>query len=139
MGRWGWRVAIALGAALSAGCDDTLFGVAEEATDPGIEGYAGVLEIASNNCQTCHSAASATSLGNGLDLETDLHAATVGVQSSYGMPLVTPEDPDQSLFYLKVTGGQPDGTGNSMPPGTMLSTGFTDVVRGWIEDGAPAE
>ena len=31
----------------------------------------------------------------------------------------------------------PDGTGGTMPPGGGLSDANTDVVRAWIEDGAP--
>ncbi|MEZ4242025.1 MAG: hypothetical protein R3F59_38910, partial [Myxococcota bacterium] len=93
--RIGWLGGMGLGAGLAAllslaGCDDTLFGVSEEVVDPGLEGYAGVQQIVADDCLLCHSTASAPSAGFGLDLEADLHANTVGVTGSYGVPLVTP-------------------------------------------------
>jgi mono/diheme cytochrome c family protein len=104
------------------GCDDVLFGQADEGEDegPSQDGYAGVVEIVTVNCYGCHSAAANTSAGFNLDLETDLHASTVGVAGGYGVPLVVP-----------------GSTGGTMPPGGGLSDANTDVVRAWIEDGAP--
>ena len=121
------------------GCDDVLFGQADEGEDegPSQDGYAGVVEIATVNCYGCHSAAANTSAGFNLDLETDLHASTVGLAGGYGVPLVVPGSPEESMLYMKMIGTNPDGTGGTMPPGGGLSDANTDVVRAWIEDGAP--
>lgn len=140
---------VARGLALSAvagtllfltGCDDTLFGVGAEGPDggdpPAETGYAGVVAIAADHCMPCHSAATATF---GLDLETDVHAATVGVTSTYGGILVAEGSPEDSIFYTKMTGEQQDNQGTDMPPGGRLGAAFTDIVRDWILDGAPAE
>lgn len=137
----GTRYARLVGVLLAVGCDDTLFGVAEGdgTVDPGIEGYAGVKEIVAANCIACHGATTAANAGFGLDLETDLHAATVGVTGGYGVPLVTPGSLDDSLFYLKITGDNPQGTGSRMPVGAPLPQAYVDVIGGWIEGGAPAE
>jgi hypothetical protein len=136
MRRYGWVVWIGV-----MGCDDVIFGQSNDGVDdvPSQDGYAGVVELATDHCYTCHSEAANTSAGFGLNLETDLHANTVAVVGSYGLTLVTPDSPDDSMLYLKITGTNPDNTGGGMPPGGSLSTGATDVVRAWIEDGAPAE
>ncbi|MEQ1505590.1 MAG: c-type cytochrome domain-containing protein [Myxococcota bacterium] len=134
------RLVILAAACLGAGCDDELFGIADEgSTTPGATGYAGVNEIASANCLGCHGASSAAGSGFGLDLETDLAGATVGVVGGYGVPLVTPQDLEQSMLYLKIAGENPDNTGGAMPPGAALGLGTVDVVAAWIEDGAPAQ
>jgi hypothetical protein len=130
-------VAMMLG---TTGCDDTLFGVAAEgpgtSEPPDQTGYPGVVEIASTQCMPCHSADQATL---GLDLETDVHAATVGVTGSYGVVLVAAGSPDDSLFYTKMVGTQLAEHGAFMPPSGILDSAFTDIVRDWIADGAPAE
>ena len=134
--RHGWWMWIAI-----AGCDDVLFGEATGGSTegPSQDGYAGVVEIATGNCYGCHSTEANTSAGFNLDLETDLHATTVGVSGGYGVPLVVPGQPEESMLYMKMTGTNPDNTGGAMPPGGRLSDANTDVVRAWIEDGAPAE
>jgi hypothetical protein len=123
-----------------AGCDDTLFGVAGEGPGtselPEQTGYAGVTEIASTQCMPCHSAEQAT---YGLDLETDVHAATVGVTGAYGVVLVAAGSPDDSLLYTKMVGTQLPEHGAIMPPSGALADSFTDIVRDWIADGALAE
>lgn len=123
---------------LVAGCDDNLWGVGEVLVEPpSQEGYAGVIEISQDACLGCHSAGSA--LG-GLDLETNFAAATVGVLGQYGLLIVEPGNPDGSLLYLKMTNTQPGGVGTDMPPGSGgLDPALTDVVKAWIEDGAPAQ
>jgi hypothetical protein len=51
---------------------------------------------------------------------------------------VDPGSPDTSVFYLKITNQQ--ATGTDMPPGTGgLPTEASDLVKRWIEDGAPEE
>lgn len=117
------------------GCDDFIFG---GTVGPEIEqeGYAGVVAIADASCLACHSAAAAQGQ---LDLETNLHAATVEVPSgNAGFVLVVPGSPDESLLYLKVANQPPSGTGTEMPPGSGgLPEDQLAIVRGWIEDGAP--
>jgi hypothetical protein len=59
----------------ASACDDTLF--PSNGTDtPVTDGWCGVRSVFNNTCVSCHSAGAA--LG-GLDLETDPHAAIVGV------------------------------------------------------------
>ena len=121
------------------GCDDYLFGEigAGETEVPEVEGFAGVREIVDARCLGCHSA---TSMLGGLDLETDLHASTVGVIGSYGLPVVLAGSPDDSILFLKITDTHPDNTGTDMPPGSGgLPLVLTDIVQDWILDGAPAE
>jgi hypothetical protein len=126
---------------LGTGCDDTLFGESEgEATlDPSIQGYSGVQQIAEDNCYGCHSATAAPVAGFGLDLETDLYAATVGVAGAYGVPLVVAGSSGESMLYLKVAAENPDGTGGSMPPGARMPDAVIDVIGAWIDDGATTE
>ena len=118
-------------------CDDFLFG---EATGEGTEvpdtaDYAGVLEVLESNCFGCHGAAG--TLG-GLDLETDMYGATVGVVGQYGLPIVLAGDPDNSMLYLKAANLHPPNTGTDMPPGSGgLPDALSDVILLWIEDGAP--
>ncbi len=126
--RWGVLLA------LSAGCDDVIFG--EQPLPPlSQEGWAGVTEVIDGYCLGCHSAQGA--FGQ-LDLETDPYGALVGVTSSDGSSLlVDPGAPDSSLLYLKITGDQP--AGGPMPPDVELSQEATDIVRDWIADGAPEQ
>jgi hypothetical protein len=120
---------------VTAGCDDLMFG---EQPEPPLstEGYAGVVEICDTYCLGCHSA---TAVFGQLDLETDPYAAMVDVQASNGQGLlIEPGSPDTSIFYQKITNTQTSGT--DMPPGSGgLSVEATDIVKRWIEDGAPRE
>src|SRR5688500_9355719 len=102
---YGWLVWIA-----AAGCDDVIFGQSSDGVDdvPRQDGYAGVVELATDHCSACHSEAANTSAGFGLNLETDLHASTVTVVGSYGLTLVSPDSPEDSMLYLKITGTNPD-------------------------------
>ena len=118
-----------------AGCDDYIFG--EIVVDDQIseEGFGGVQQVVDQNCLGCHSAE--TALGE-LDLQSDLYGATVGVVGGYSIPIVLPRDPDNSMLYLKVVNMQPPYTGSDMPPGSGgLTHALAEVVRRWIEDGAP--
>jgi hypothetical protein len=131
----GRLLVVAFGLGLLLGCDDLVFGP-QEAPPLTQEGLAGVREVADTYCMGCHSAQAA--FGQ-LDLETDLVGALVDAPASTGEGiLVVPGDPAASIFYLKITAEQTSGT--EMPPGTGgLATQATDIVEGWILDGAPAE
>lgn len=120
-------------------CDDRIYGdvVAGGSTETLEQGLSGVQTIVEGQCLGCHGASSA--LG-GLDLETDLIAATVGVVGQYQIPLVQPGSPEDSMLYLVITNTQPDGTSGEMPPGSGgLGQAATDIVYDWIADGAGAE
>ncbi len=121
-------------------CDDRIYGQPGGGLDPATvtSGYDGVLSFVGENCLGgCHGAEVALA---GLDLETDLHLATVGVVGQYQIPIVQPGDPENSMFYLKITNTQPEYTGGEMPPGSGgVGEGITEIVYDWILDGASAE
>ena len=119
------------------GCDDTIFEAPGGEVPTGVDGYEAVLAVADTHCLGCHSAASA--LGD-LDLESDLHDATVAVEGFYGLPIVDPGSLETSMLYLKIANQQGDGDGTEMPPGSGgLSAPEIDLVGDWILDGAPRE
>ena len=91
----------------------------------------------------CHSGSDPA---GSLELESDAaYEALVGQPclmpgaAELGMNLVTPGEPDQSFLYLKLTMDHADETfGLPMPMyGDGLSVDETELVRRWIEDGAP--
>ena len=64
------------------------------------------------------------------------YAGIVGVASSSGQPLIDPGNPSSSYLYLKVTGAS-SIQGSQMPRGAPeLSADLTELLRGWIEEGA---
>lgn len=118
------------------GCDDHLFPNPKEDTTLTSEGYCGVQELVAGGCLGCHSAGSAQ---GGLDLETDAHAALVGVASAaYGVLLVDPGNPAGSLFYTKLAGTQELTQGGSMPPSGTVDSATLGVLEAWITGGADA-
>ncbi|MBX7078710.1 MAG: hypothetical protein K1X88_05935 [Nannocystaceae bacterium] len=93
-------------------------------------------------CNFCHAMpASQVSNGNlamGSDPDS-AYAALVGVASASdgcsGQPLVTPYDPDRSLFLDKFSDNP--SCGSRMPlGGAALDAEAVDAIRGWIEAGA---
>ena len=63
----------------------------------------------------------------------------VDVESTQGLPLVYPGLPDSSYLYLKLL---PDAeiSGQRMPPGgPYLDAASLEIVRAWIERGAPRD
>lgn len=116
-------------------CDDTTFPPPPGGGTPTGVGWCGVRETFDAECVTCHSAAAA--LG-GLDLETDPHAAIVGVESagSPGRTLVVVGDADGSLLFRKLAGTQAGDEGGLMPPTGQVSDAVLDLFRDWIEAGA---
>ncbi len=76
----------------------------------------------------------------GLNLEAgQAYANTVDVDAAAvpGTVRVVPGDPDNSLVYLVTQ--QAQGAVRKMPVGFDLEPAEVDLLRAWIEDGAPAE
>ncbi|MBZ0264911.1 hypothetical protein K8I28_09605 [bacterium] len=88
-----------------------------------------VSPIFTTNCTPCH--VGSTPPTNGFDV-SDYNAVITKI-SLAGNSIVTPGVPDDSELYLRLTG---DGF-SQMPPGTPLSSEDVDLIRQWIEDGAP--
>jgi len=94
-------------------------------------------------CEACH-ALPAHDVVNG-NLETGMtqqsaYDALVGKKSTSSrcmqMTLVAPKDPDHSLFYLKLTATPPCGV--RMPNGgKQFTDAQLEMIRSWIDDGAP--
>mgnify|MGYP000315160156 CR=1 FL=1 len=119
-----------VGAALLAGCDDTIFGPGGEPVEG--EGYTAVLSISESQCVGCHSAAAPQ--GN-LDLESDFIGATVDVVGAFGEPIIVPGEPENSLLYLMTAGNPP--VSSAMPLGSGgLSAEENQIIEQWIIDGA---
>lgn len=125
---------------LLSACDDTIFPAPSHGGGGEVvgEGYCAVQSILGSQCVACHSAGGHA---GGLDLETDAHAALVGVASSLypDRTLVVAGAPDASFLYTKVTGAQAASDGTPMPPSAGLSAEDAEILRAWIADGATAE
>ena len=63
----------------------------------------------------------------------------VNVESSRGLPLVYPGLPDSSYLYLKLLPDAPISGGRMPLGGPYLDAASLEIVRAWIERGAPAE
>ena len=76
----------------------------------------------------------------GLVLKPEPLTAIVDVPSKVGENklLVVPFSPDESYLYEKITSQMP-AFGDPMPPSVPLDSETLDLVRRWIEDGAPTE
>ncbi len=93
-------------------------------------------------CNQCHSNP-ANDVGNGkLSMGADqaaAYASLVGKASASskcgGKPLVTPGDPENSLFYQKMTANPPCG-GHMPLGGDPLTAEQLDMVHSWIAAGA---
>jgi hypothetical protein len=120
---------------LLCACDDELYKSWVAVGEIEGQGYCGVVELSEQACSSCHSASAA--LG-GLDLETSLASATLGVESPNhaGRVLVVAGDPDQSFLYLKAAGLQESDEGDLMPPGLGLEPELLELIHDWIADGA---
>ncbi|MBZ0270337.1 hypothetical protein K8I85_19465 [bacterium] len=93
---------------------------------------------ASNGCHTIETVAGELILQPGSS-----YGSLVGVKSWEvgGLYRVVPGDADNSYLYIKIKPGAPDPrrVGLPMPPvPPMLPDSFAEVVRLWIEEGAPA-
>lgn len=123
---------LAVGLALfSAGCsDDETSGV-----EPTFSNVRADVFAVSCSFKACHSGSAPSA---GLNLETGAHANIVNV-SAQDVPteiLVVPGDVEASYLFTKLTSDTP-AAGDRMPVGTPLDDERTDLVRRWIEAGAP--
>jgi len=83
----------------------------------------------------CHAGASPQ---QGMNLSAGVaYANIVNVASVQNPALsrITPDDPDNSYLFRKISGT--NITGSRMPLGGTLSAAQIDLVRDWIEAGAP--
>ncbi len=80
----------------------------------------------------CHSGTAWPNLSAGRAYDNIVH-----VESSRGIALVEPGDPDNSYLYLKLL-ADADIDGARMPPsGPYLTPAELETVRAWIENGDP--
>lgn len=63
----------------------------------------------------------------------------VDVESSGGLPLVYPSRPDSSYLYLKLLPDAPVSGGRMPLGGPYLDAASLEIVRAWIERGAPSD
>jgi len=145
-----------------AGCDDTIYGKPDTAevttptditnptdsgptgttdsntgTTPSSDDFCAVVSIFNQSCVGCHDAATPDS---DLDLQTDPHAALVGVTSpTYGVIRVVPGSAATSLLYLKMANLQSGSQGGVMPTTGSLSADKLAIIETWIDSGASAE
>jgi hypothetical protein len=93
-------------------------------------------------CDMCHALPAHDVVNGNLEMgmtQVSAYAALVGKSSSssrcMAMPLVVPNQPEMSLFYLKLTPTPPCGV--RMPNGgSGLSDAQIELVRSWIAGGA---
>ncbi len=103
-------------------------------------------QIFDNSCSSdsCHSSVGAAGglileAGHSWDQLHD-HVPTNPFAASRGMMRVMSGDPDQSFLFAKLTDRLAAGEGQSMPYNAApLDDATIEVVRAWIEAGAPAE
>ena len=105
-------------------------------------------QVIETSCAPCHTTTGASGIGislGKLDLTSQAAAFTnlVGVQASGSEckgagTLVTPRNPDASIFYLKLSLDDPSPCGAKMPfHGPALTQAQADLVESWITAGAP--
>jgi len=97
-----------------------------------------VMPILNQRCVMCHIPGAALA---GLDLYTDPWAALVNAKSTQSpLNLVVPGKADESYFYLKLVGThlEAGGSGLQMPiQQDLLDPAQLEIIRSWIESGAP--
>ena len=65
------------------------------------------------------------------------HGNIVDIESTQGLPLVYPGLPDSSYLYLKLLPEAPISGGRMPLGGPYLDEASLEIVRAWIERGAP--
>ena len=92
-----------------------------------------VQPIYTTKCAFCHPALSVPNLGSGSS-----YAATVGVAAVCGGQTdVVPSNSAASYLYQKVINATPACGGRMPPGGPFLPAATTDIIRDWIDNGAP--
>jgi hypothetical protein len=102
--------------------------ISSGAEEDGFEAYTDIHDTGQYKCKSCHSYFGAGS-------ETEMYAVLMAAEME-GYSMVVPGEPDSSLLYLKVSGGEPP-VGEAMP----LNYAFLDddelaAVESWILSGA---
>ncbi|MGK2925080.1 MAG: hypothetical protein ACSLE2_05610 [Lysobacterales bacterium] len=96
-----------------------------------------VLPILNKHCVMCHVPGGAQ---GELELYPDAWTSMVGVASvQTSLALVEPGSPEQSYLFIKLLGTQSTvgGSGEQMPFPLPLEKEQIEIIRGWIEQGAP--
>lgn len=96
-----------------------------------------VLPILNKHCVMCHLPGAAQ---GELELYPDAWTSMVGVASvQTSLALVEPGSPGQSYLFIKLldTQDKAGGSGEQMPFPLPLEAAQIDVIRAWIEQGAP--
>lgn len=144
MPQWLLVVPLVVAGVVFSGCDH-----GEDIVGPGDGGGDGLLariqtEIFDRSCVGCHRGGGST-LPSSLDLSSveKSYQELVNVAADHpeatGRILVVPNDPDASFLLTKIAGG-PDLVGARMPfAGSPLSAAEIQLVRDWIEQGAPRD
>lgn len=90
---------------------------------------------------SCHSG---TAAGFKLTTTSQLYPLLVGAKATgpgcemSGLDRIVPGDPDNSLLFLKIS-ATPPPCGKAMPEDNPLDAAKIDLVRSWIEAGAPKD
>jgi hypothetical protein len=96
--------------------------------------YTQVLE----HCTGCHGNAGGLSFGpTAATAYSALVNQPVSGSGCKATMRVKPGNPLQSLLYLKLAPNADYGCGGPMPPGPALSTGQIQLLKDWIDAGAP--
>jgi hypothetical protein len=110
-------------------------------TDPAASAppYRLIQQIFDVNCTSCHASAPMVNLSAGASWN-DLVQQSAPTPESCGGVLVVPGQPSMSYLFEKLTTATPC-YGRQMPMGEFASdplpTCVTEIVRAWIEEGAP--
>ncbi|MFP6598045.1 MAG: DUF1549 domain-containing protein, partial [Candidatus Hydrogenedentota bacterium] len=89
--------------------------------------------IISEKCYACHGPDSAA---REKDLRFDIREGLFG-KSEFGQPLIVPGDPEESEIYYRITAEDPDERMPSADSNLSLTKEEIDILRRWIEEGAP--
>jgi mono/diheme cytochrome c family protein len=115
----------------------SLLVLASGAAATGVSFQQDVLPILNKHCVMCHVPGGAQ---GELELYPDPWTSMVGVPSvQASLVLVEPGSPEQSYLFIKLLGAQHTvgGSGEQMPFPLPLEAGQIDLIRAWIEQGAP--
>ena len=116
--------------------EETTMDTASSTVYPTLAGEVG--QLMASRCEGCHNA---TLAEGGLDLQTDLLAATLRVGSTQAleMELISGRDHLQSYLWHKINGthGIAGGSGSNMPLGGQLSAEEIEMLAYWIDIGCP--